>query len=168
MGTAMISRATVARGEERLKGAAAKCGAIKAAFKGALRDLAPATERMPDARFLQWAAATAYDHASDAHRQVTDAIAPLLTAYYPNNFLQALAEGPALLLLMSLAWLAPRRAGVVAGVFLAGLQLDERGSGRDPLAIGEQNAGNQFGGRRRDVDRSPASSHAQHPDLVRE
>ncbi|MFZ4749732.1 MAG: prolipoprotein diacylglyceryl transferase [Phycisphaerales bacterium] len=85
-----------------------------------LRDLAPATERMPDARFLQWAAATAYDHASDAHRQVTDAIAPLLTAYYPNNFLQALAEGPALLLLMSLAWLAPRRAGVIAGVFLAG------------------------------------------------
>ena len=85
-----------------------------------LRALAPATARMPDARFLEWLASTAYDPASQLHGQVTDAIAPLLTAYYPNNFLQAIAEGPALLVLMSLAWLAPRRAGVIAGVFLAG------------------------------------------------
>jgi phosphatidylglycerol:prolipoprotein diacylglycerol transferase len=43
-----------------------------------------------------------------------------LTAYYPSQFFQAFAEGPALLILMALAWLAPRKAGVVSAVFFAG------------------------------------------------
>ncbi|MEY3143087.1 MAG: hypothetical protein RLY21_1580 [Planctomycetota bacterium] len=85
-----------------------------------LRDLAPATERVSDARFIDWLIATAYDHSSAAHAQVVKAIEPILTAYYPSQFFQAFAEGPALLVLMALAWLAPRRAGVVSGVFLAG------------------------------------------------
>ncbi len=86
----------------------------------ALRPLAPGTVRGNNAQFMEWVIATAYDHASSAHAQVMDAITPVLTAYYPSQFFQAFAEGPALLILMSLAWLAPRRAGVVAGVFLAG------------------------------------------------
>jgi phosphatidylglycerol:prolipoprotein diacylglycerol transferase len=85
-----------------------------------LRALAPAADRLSDAKVTQWIVATAYDHASPAHAQVVKTIEPVLTAYYPSQFFQAFAEGPALLILMGLAWLAPRRAGVVGAVFLAG------------------------------------------------
>lgn len=85
-----------------------------------LRGLAPAADRMSDPRFLDWVVATAYDHASPAHAQVVKTIGPVLTAYYPSQFFQAFAEGPALLMLMALAWLSPRKAGVVSGVFFAG------------------------------------------------
>lgn len=85
-----------------------------------LRELAPATVRASDPAFIEWLVATAYDHASASHEAVVRAIEPVLTSYYPSQFFQAFAEGPCLLVLMSLAWLAPRRAGVVAGVFLAG------------------------------------------------
>jgi phosphatidylglycerol:prolipoprotein diacylglycerol transferase len=85
-----------------------------------LRELAPATVRASDAAFLEWIVATAYDHTASAHDAVVAGLAPVLTAYYPSQFFQALAEGPCLLILMSLAWLAPRRAGTIAGVFLAG------------------------------------------------
>jgi len=84
-----------------------------------LRELAPATERASDQQFVSWMVATAYDHASSAHEQVVAAITPVLTAYYPNNFAQALAEGPCILVPMWLAWLAPRRAGTIAGIFFA-------------------------------------------------
>ena len=82
-----------------------------------LRAIAPATERVPDATFIQWMVATAYDHANAAHEQVVQTITPLLSAYYPSQFFQALAEGPALILLMSLAWLRPRRAGTMGAIF---------------------------------------------------
>lgn len=82
-----------------------------------LRDLAPAADRLNDARFTQWVIATAYDHASPVHAQVLKTIEPILTAHYPSQFFQAFAEGPALIILMALAWLSPRRAGVVAAVF---------------------------------------------------
>jgi len=85
-----------------------------------LRDLAPATERVPDGKFAEWIVATAYDHGSAAHQQVVDALPSVLTAYYPNNFAQAATEGLALLVIMSLVWLAPRRAGIVSAAFLAG------------------------------------------------
>ncbi len=84
-----------------------------------LRAIAPATERMPDGRFIEWMIATNYDHASAAHDLVTQTIAPVLTAYYPSQFFQAIAEGPCLLLVMSLAWLAPRRAGTMCAIFFA-------------------------------------------------
>jgi len=82
-----------------------------------LRALAPATARASDAGFMEWLVAAAYDRAEPAHRQVIDAIAPVLTAYYPNNFAQAITEGPCILVAMGLAWLAPRRAGTICGVF---------------------------------------------------
>lgn len=85
-----------------------------------LRELAPATARANDMACIDWIIATAYDHASTAHARVVELLPPVLTPYYPSQFFQAFAEGPALLLLMSLAWLAPRRAGVVTGVFFAG------------------------------------------------
>ena len=85
-----------------------------------LRELAPAADRLSDDRLLAWIQATAYDHANSAHDAVIAAIAPVLTAYYPSQFFQAIAEGPCLLVLMALVWLVPRRAGMIAGVFFAG------------------------------------------------
>ena len=85
-----------------------------------LRALAPATDRASDARFVEWLVATCYNHADAAHSQVVQAVTPLLTAYYPSQFFQALAEGPAVLVVMSLVWLRPRRAGVVSATFLVG------------------------------------------------
>ena len=85
-----------------------------------LRELAPGTERGSDYAFIEWTIATAYDHAHASHDEVVRVITPVLTAYYPSQFFQAIAEGPALLLLMSLVWLKPRRAGVIGAVFLAG------------------------------------------------
>ena len=85
-----------------------------------LRELAPATVRASDAAFTSWLVETTYDHASPHHAKVVAAIEPVLTAYYPSQFFQAIAEGPALLVLMTLAWLVPRRAGVVTGTFFAG------------------------------------------------
>jgi phosphatidylglycerol:prolipoprotein diacylglycerol transferase len=84
-----------------------------------LRDLAPATLRSNDTKFVQWLIETAYDQSSAAHAQVIETITPLLNAYYPSQFFQAFAEGPALLLAMSLVWLVPRRAGVIGGTFLS-------------------------------------------------
>jgi prolipoprotein diacylglyceryltransferase len=85
-----------------------------------LRALAPATDRTSDARFVDWIVATAYDRSHAAHAEVVRTIEPILTAYYPSQFFQAAAEGLALIALMSLAWLAPRKAGVVSSIFLAG------------------------------------------------
>lgn len=85
-----------------------------------LRALAPATDRASDGAFRSWLIATAYDHASPAHAQVVAGIEPVLTAYYPSQFFQAFAEGPSLLVLMTIVWLVPRRAGVVAGTFFTG------------------------------------------------
>jgi phosphatidylglycerol:prolipoprotein diacylglycerol transferase len=85
-----------------------------------LRALAPAAERMKDGDFIGWVIASAYDTGSTAHAEVIRTLGPVLTAYYPSQFLQAFAEGPALLILMALAWLAPRKAGVVTAVFFAG------------------------------------------------
>ena len=85
-----------------------------------LRALAPATDRMNDALFREWIMTTAYDTSNTAHAEVLRTLEPVLTAYYPSQFFQAFAEGPALLVLMTLVWLVPRRAGVISAVFFAG------------------------------------------------
>lgn len=62
---------------------------------------------------------TAIVNAAYAHR--TDVIArlePLLTAYWPSNFIQAATDGPILFGVLALVWLRPRRPGVIAGAFL--------------------------------------------------
>lgn len=43
---------------------------------------------------------------------------PILTAYYPSNFIQAFTDGPFLFAAMVIVWMRPRRPGVIAGVFL--------------------------------------------------
>lgn len=57
----------------------------------------------------------AYLHRTD----VLARLEPLLTAYYPNNFIQAFTDGPILMMVLIIAWWRPRREGVIAGVFLA-------------------------------------------------
>lgn len=52
--------------------------------------------------------------------QAIEALAPFLTARYPNNFLQALTDGPILGAIVVLVWLRPRRPGCVAGAFFLG------------------------------------------------
>lgn len=53
------------------------------------------------------------------HRHdVLTKLEPLLTAYYPNNFIQAFTDGPFLFAAMALVWMRPRKPGVISGVFL--------------------------------------------------
>jgi prolipoprotein diacylglyceryltransferase len=46
-------------------------------------------------------------------------VAPLLTAYWPNNFAQAFTDGVVLLALLAIVWLKPRKPGVITGCFFA-------------------------------------------------
>jgi phosphatidylglycerol:prolipoprotein diacylglycerol transferase len=47
-------------------------------------------------------------------------VAQYLTAYYPNNFLQALSDGVVLFALLCIVWLKPRKPGVITGWFVLG------------------------------------------------
>ncbi len=52
--------------------------------------------------------------------QVVDQVVPQLTAFWPSQLVQALAEGPVLFLLLGAVWLVPRKPGVVTAMFLMG------------------------------------------------
>lgn len=54
----------------------------------------------------------------EGNAQVVSAIEPLLTTYYPSQIIQAITDGPILILAMILIWLRPRKPGVVGGGFL--------------------------------------------------
>ena len=60
----------------------------------------------------------AHDSHAATHQQIVQALRPLLTAYYPSQFFQAITDGPILLGLLILIWLRPRKPGVVGGWFL--------------------------------------------------
>ena len=47
-------------------------------------------------------------------------VAQYLTAYYPNNFLQAISDGVVLFALLCVVWLKPRKPGVITGWFVLG------------------------------------------------
>ena len=74
-----------------------------------LQSLVNPAEPLPEAVYR-----AAYLHRTD----VLAKLEPLLTAYYPSNFIQAFSDGPILLLVMVIVWLNPRHPGVIAGVFL--------------------------------------------------
>ena len=74
-----------------------------------LQSLVNPAEPLPEAVYR-----AAYLHRTD----VLAKLEPLLTAYYPSNFIQAFTDGPILLLVMVIVWLKPRHPGVIAGVFL--------------------------------------------------
>lgn len=48
-----------------------------------------------------------------------EALAPLLVPRWPNQFFQAITDGPILFTILVIVWWRPRRPGVVAGWFLA-------------------------------------------------
>ncbi|MBT8485037.1 MAG: prolipoprotein diacylglyceryl transferase [Phycisphaerales bacterium] len=54
----------------------------------------------------------------DGDERVTALVQPLLTAHYPSQLIQAIAEGPLLLGILCLLWLRPRRPGMVGVAFL--------------------------------------------------
>jgi len=62
------------------------------------------------------------------NRDAIAAVAPYLTAHYPNNFIQAATDGIGLGAAMLLAWLRPHRPGVVSGWFLVAYGLLRLGS----------------------------------------
>ena len=45
-------------------------------------------------------------------------VAALVPARYPNNFIQAFTDGPALMLVLVIVWWKPRLAGTMSGAFL--------------------------------------------------
>lgn len=53
------------------------------------------------------------------NRELVEQVAPLLTARFPNNFIQAATDGIGLGLAMLLVGLVPRKPGVLSGTFLA-------------------------------------------------
>jgi phosphatidylglycerol:prolipoprotein diacylglycerol transferase len=50
--------------------------------------------------------------------EVLSKLEPLLTAYWPNNFMQAITDGPLLLGALCIAWWKPEKPGVVSAWFL--------------------------------------------------
>ncbi len=48
---------------------------------------------------------------------VQSKVAPLLTAYWPSNFIQATSDGVVLFALLAIVWLKPRKPGVITGCF---------------------------------------------------
>lgn len=77
-----------------------------------LRSLAPLVD--PSVPLPTAIVDAAYNHRAD----VIARLEPMLTAYWPNNFIQAATDGPLLLGLLALVWLRPRRPGVIASAFL--------------------------------------------------
>jgi phosphatidylglycerol---prolipoprotein diacylglyceryl transferase len=54
----------------------------------------------------------------EGNEAVIEAMRPLLTAHYPSQIFQAMSDGPALLAVLALVWLRPRKPGVIGGTFL--------------------------------------------------
>lgn len=52
------------------------------------------------------------------NEQLIEALRPVLTAYYPSQIIQAMAEGVILFAALAIIWLVPRRPGVVGSWFL--------------------------------------------------
>ena len=52
------------------------------------------------------------------NNEVIQIVQPVLTAWYPSQLFQAIAEGPILLVLLLVLWLKPRKPGVISGWFL--------------------------------------------------
>ena len=81
--------------------------------------------KYPDEALMRAQTPEAYAQAKHLHtmayagdRDALDAIAKLVPAHYPNNFIQALTDGPMLMLVFVIVWWKPRHAGTLTGTFL--------------------------------------------------
>lgn len=54
----------------------------------------------------------------EGRSEAVEALSPLLTAHWPSQVIQAIAEGPLLLAALCAAWWRPRRPGVIGALFL--------------------------------------------------
>jgi len=61
---------------------------------------------------------TVVQEAYGGNQLVIDIIQPSLTAWYPSQLFQAIAEGPLLFVALFVLWWNPRKPGVIAGWFL--------------------------------------------------
>ena len=60
---------------------------------------------------------TVVTEAQAGNQQIIEVIQPILTAWYPSQLFQALAEGPILFITLFLIWWKPKKPGVIAGWF---------------------------------------------------
>jgi len=61
---------------------------------------------------------TIVDEMYAGNQVVIETVRPLLTAWYPSQLFQAIAEGPLLLIVFVVIWWKPRNPGVIASIFL--------------------------------------------------
>ncbi len=73
--------------------------------------------------FVQRTANRLVEAVQSGDEAVIGVLRPELTAYYPSQLVQALTDGPILMLLLVLVWLKPRKPGVVGAWFLGGYGL---------------------------------------------
>ena len=59
-----------------------------------------------------------YVAAYSGRQDVVDALSPMLTAHYPSQVFQFISDGIILWAVLAIAWLKPRRAGVISAWFL--------------------------------------------------
>jgi prolipoprotein diacylglyceryltransferase len=92
-----------------------------------LTDWPDATEFPEDDALVMAKTPEAYDAAKHLHTMVYTGdpeaikqIATMVPAHYPNNFIQAITDGPLLMLLLVIVWWKPRRAGTLSAAFLIG------------------------------------------------
>ena len=55
---------------------------------------------------------------NSGNQQLVEVVQPLLTAWYPSQLFQAIAEGPVLFFALFILWWKPRKQGIVASAFL--------------------------------------------------
>jgi phosphatidylglycerol:prolipoprotein diacylglycerol transferase len=61
---------------------------------------------------------TIVDEMYAGNQAAVETVQPLLTAWYPSQLFQAIAEGPLLLFVFVLIWWKPKKAGILASTFL--------------------------------------------------
>jgi prolipoprotein diacylglyceryltransferase len=71
-----------------------------------------------EGQFYTRAEQLARDGGAALHDKAAEVIAPLLTAYYPSQILQAMTDGPILLAALVVIWLKPRRPGMICAAFM--------------------------------------------------
>ena len=83
-------------------------------FKQQLVELEPLRSQIVGGESFYQAVVT---EAYAGNQQIIETIQPLLTAWYPSQLFQALAEGPVLFFILFIIWWKPRKPGIIAGWF---------------------------------------------------
>jgi prolipoprotein diacylglyceryltransferase len=68
----------------------------------------------------EWGRQSLRDAVYSGRSDVSEAISPYLTAYYPSQLFQACTDGLFLFALLAIVWLRPRKPGLIGGWFLIG------------------------------------------------